>query len=286
MTTIFKKIKFHTKFILNHEHRFKLALGYGLIALKINHFFIIKKAAYKIYFSRNVLALNIFADPKNRDDEEFIIQSLLKKEATYIDIGANIGTLCLAANNRVNNLKIYAFEACSSTYKNLKRNFKLNKLTDATTYQIALGEKNQEIKFSNLGSDDQNRVIKNNENVGKSVYLEMKTLDRVAIFPKISLLKIDVEGYELFVLKGAAKNLKNCEAIYFEYSPINTAKYHYQAVEIINLLETLNFSIYIPQISQDQVKLTNFSTQDHQTELNLLAINNNFKTLNHLEILS
>ncbi|WP_169306875.1 FkbM family methyltransferase [Pedobacter polaris] len=241
----------------------------------ISRFLKIKKGNYKINFSRNVLALNCFVDPNSRNEEELIIKSLLKSGDTYVDVGANIGTLCLASFKNINNLSVYAFEANPNTFKTLERNFKLNQLYDAHTYQVALGEKDQEITFSNIGTDDQNGVVKEGISYKRTLRVQMKKLDQVVILPKISLLKIDVEGYELFVLQGALQNLKNCAAIYFEYSPINTSKYNYHPLEIIKLLESLNFSIHIPIFKNEEIVLTQFLPSNHESDLNLLAINNN-----------
>ncbi|WP_412469340.1 FkbM family methyltransferase [Pedobacter sp. KLB.chiD] len=75
----------------------------------------------------------------------------------------------------------------------------------------------------------------------KSIHLQMRKLDHLFVLLTISPLKKDVEGCELFVVKGALKNLKICSSIYFEYSVIN--KYNYHPIEIINLLKSLHFSI-------------------------------------------
>ena len=286
MKKVLKKINFHIHLIRTHTNGFKLAFGYFLLLSRLHHFIKIKKNDYEIHFSRNVLALNIFTDPHSRDDEEFIIKNLLKNGNTYVDVGANIGTLCLASFKSIDNLSIYAFEANPFTYRNLKRNFKLNHLNDASTYQLALGEQNQEITFSNIGSDDQNRVIKNEHSAKKIIKLQMKTLDDIMILPNISLLKIDVEGYELFVLQGALQNLKNCDAIYFEYSPINTSKYNYHAFKTVEFLKSLNFSTYIPIIQEEKVKLAEFQSKHVDSDLNLLAIRNSNEVSKRFEVIS
>lgn len=280
MEKIIKKINFHVKLILNHQNSFKLALGYFLLFSGISRFLKIKKGNYKINFSRNVLALTCFVDPSSRQEEELIIKNLLKSGDIYVDVGANIGTLCLASFKNINDLSIYAFEANPTTFKALERNFKLNHLKNAHIYQTALGEKDQEITFSNIGTDDQNKVVKNGINNTKTIRVQMKKLDQVVLLPKISLLKIDVEGYELFVLQGALQNLKNCAAIYFEYSPINTAKYNYHSLEIIKLLESLNFSIHRPILKNEKIILEHFELSDCESELNLLAINVNCHSIN------
>ena len=67
---------------------------------------------------------------------------------------------------------------------------------------VIVGEKNSYAGIQNRKADDMNQV----EKVGK---IKMKRLDDICRDLKtINLLKIDVEGYELPVLKGGVKNLK------------------------------------------------------------------------------
>jgi len=62
------------------------------------------------------------------------------------------------------------------------------------------------------------------------------------------LIKIDVEGAELQVLKGATSLLtrssKEAPVIVFEYEPRNTERFGYSVDDIIKLLHMLGFEIY------------------------------------------
>jgi FkbM family methyltransferase len=270
------KIAFHLNFILNHQRRWRLFLGYFLLFTRLNRFIKIKKNGYRIYFTKNVLALNNFVDNKSRSEEEFIFKKLLKKNGVYVDVGANIGTLCLLAGSCSNDIKIYGIEANPKTFNNLRSNIYLNNLSNIQLLNVALGEKNGVIEFENRGTDDQNSVISNRSNQSKVVSVEMKRFDDLMVLPHISLLKIDVEGYELFVLKGMEKNLKNCDLIYFEYSPDSTLKYDYDATQIIKFLEINDFSVYLPQINNRSITYNKFEASDSNGDLNLVAIKNSF----------
>ena len=61
---------------------------------------------------------------------------------------------------------------------------------------------------------------------------------------RIDLLKIDVEGYEKFVLEGAKKTLGKTTVIYIEIWDKNFAKFGYQSSDIINKLEAAGFTVY------------------------------------------
>jgi FkbM family methyltransferase len=274
------KIAFHLNFILNHQRRWRLFLGYLLLFTRLNRFIKIKKNGYRIYFTKNVLALNNFVDNKSRSEEEFIFKKLLKKNDVYVDVGANIGTLCICASSCKEGIKVYGIEANPKTFKNLKANLSLNSIKNAELFNIALGEKNGKIEFENRGTDDQNSVISSRSNKSKIVSIEIRRFDDVMVLPHISLLKIDVEGYELFVLKGMEKNLNNCDLIYFEYSPNNTLKYDYDAIKIIKYLESKAFSIYEPKIDNQSLKYEKFNASNTKNDLNLIAVKNSLAVNN------
>ena len=75
------------------------------------------------------------------------------------------------------------------------------------------------------------RIIRNYilQKNNKEIYVKVKTLDSIvdhfSILNNFRLIKIDTEGYELFVLKGSKNILKITEMIYFEYWEKLTKKY-------------------------------------------------------------
>ena len=159
---------------------------------------------------------------KNYEKKE--IQNLISAHKKYkfkyfIDVGSYIGYFALFIEFNTNIKKIYSFEPNKLNYRILKKNLKLNEST---------------IKPFNLGLSNSNKVQKmwfteHNKLGGSSVYfnddVELKKYKKSKIkFTKIKtykldhlikeinktiLIKIDVERYELFVLLGAKKLLKN-----------------------------------------------------------------------------
>ena len=83
----------------------------------------------------------------------------------------------------------------------------------------------------------------------------MKTVDE--IIPndlKINLMKIDVLGYEKFVLLGAEKTLKNTDCVHFPAIEDFYKKYGYTYKDVFSILKNYKFLIY--QILSDKtVKL-------------------------------
>jgi len=140
-----------------------------------------------------------------------IIDKYLKDNAVILDIGANIGSHTLYWAMERNAKKVYSFEPFDMIHEILLTNVKLNYLQDVvTTYNFGLSDeecraKKGSVFCNNLGST---KFLK--EENGEAV---LKTLDSVDIPEKIDLIKIDVEGHEVEVLKGAVKTLEKNKPI-------------------------------------------------------------------------
>ena len=88
----------------------------------------------------------------------------------------------------------------------------------------------------------------------------------------IDLIKIDVEGYELFVLKGGIETLKKTKKIIFESSLEFCQRFNYKTSDIIAFLADLNFKVY----KLDDILFQNQLPKDYQSfeHEDLIAINN------------
>jgi FkbM family methyltransferase len=156
----------------------------------------------------------------------------------FVDVGANIGHLTLTAAKKVGRGQVISIEPHPEIFKYLNNNINLNKLTNVKTYNLAVGEKTGQSQFSDMKTDDQNFVTEHGP-----VNVSITKLDDL-VSGKVHLLKIDVEGYELFVLKGAVNTLSRTEAVYIESWDTNFKKYNYATGDIVHFLEHNNFKVF------------------------------------------
>jgi len=132
----------------------------------------------------------------------------------YIDIGANIGNHAIFFNKFCPASKVYCFEIEKSIFKILNRNMERN--CAENSFHLSNVGISDESGFVDLCQVDHNNcgITKIVNNDGTQCIVD--TLDNlVEGIENISLIKIDVEGFELQVIKGATKILINQSPIIF-----------------------------------------------------------------------
>jgi FkbM family methyltransferase len=142
------------------------------------------------------------------------IKTFLNGEGNFLDIGANIGYMTLyAANLLLGKGKVHAVEANPDTRALLERNIKHNNLSNVIIHPYGLGAANDKLLLYKDVAE-QNRGAASFDELAvagdksQTVEVEVKMLDNIPIEEKINLIKIDVEGWELEVLKGGVHFLK------------------------------------------------------------------------------
>jgi FkbM family methyltransferase len=176
------------------------------------------------------------------EDCEFI-QSYLRAGDVYVDVGANIGYLAIVAAKRIGETgRAYAFEADRRMHGFLRHNVDLNGLSNIESQHVGVGDGHRTVSLGYVAGDDtQTHVL---DSTGRDV-TTVKPLDEVLPSDlSVSLLKIDTEGYEAFVLKGAGQVLARTTAVYIECSAINFARYGYGSEIVLKLLTACGFVLY------------------------------------------
>jgi len=150
---------------------------------------------------------------------------------TLVDVGANIGSICIPAITRNLFENAIAIEPEINNYRLLMANIFINKLEKKiTTHNIALTDKNDVIlnlntkpKLNNKGDFRIEENVSNNINLNDAgiVTIKGETLDKIApnLRKENSLICMDTQGYEGVIFKGAKQNLQKKIPILLEFSP-------------------------------------------------------------------
>jgi FkbM family methyltransferase len=201
-------------------------------------------------------------------EDEIIRHFNAKQGDIVVDVGAHIGKYTIIASKRVGeNGKVIAIEAHPGNYEMLNRNIKLNGLTNVTTLNYAVYSKESKIKLympdEEFGYTMHHSImfsylspkysLKGKENE-KFIEVNANTLDNLlqknGISREVNWIKIDVEGAEFEVLKGATEILSNSKDICLlieVHNPYDTN--HYK--QIIDFIKSYNFKIQFEKIYEN-----------------------------------
>jgi FkbM family methyltransferase len=147
---------------------------------------------------------NIYCGLHEFVDMAFLLH-LLRVEDHFVDGGSNIGSYSVLAS-AVCGSRSTAIEPDPDTMRSLRRNVVANNIQDRVTLiEAALGSEAGTVNFT-VGNDTTNRVA--TEADGKTRRVGVRTLDDILDRESPALIKLDVEGYETKVLRGAMKTLQ------------------------------------------------------------------------------
>jgi FkbM family methyltransferase len=152
------------------------------------------------YFEENQLLYytNIFGDG--------VIGTLMNNGGAVLDIGANIGNHTLYFANECNAKRIYAFEPVKETFQMLSDNIKLNHLEEKVELiNKGVGDKVTHASITRFVDDNIGATSLEFDEEGR---IEIISIDSMKIDEPVVLMKIDVEGLEMSVIKGALSLIK------------------------------------------------------------------------------
>jgi FkbM family methyltransferase len=183
---------------------------------------------------------NIYVGLHEFEQMAFLLHCL-RSEDTFIDVGANVGSYTVLASAVVG-ARTIAFEPIESEYKGLMANIQLNgiaHLVDARN--VAVGA-HQGSATLTKGCGALSSVISDSED---GIIAPLTTLDQAISGKDIRLIKMDVEGFEAEVIKGAHRVLSGDRplALIIEMSKLSK-KYGASAASIHNSLIDLGFRPY------------------------------------------
>jgi FkbM family methyltransferase len=188
-----------------------------------------------------------------RHEIEFLV-GLLRPGMTFFDIGANVGVFSLPAAKKLQNGRVFAFEPAAWTFQRLLENVRLNDLSNLQVMNVAVGDYSGEaiLKINAKGKDGLNTLGRPTHEDSEIVATEtvpITTLDdfvRQNSISHIDVMKIDTEGAELFVLRGAANLLAKPDAPLILYEGgFLTKGFGYHPVETMWLLERHGYSCFV-----------------------------------------
>ena len=170
-----------------------------------------------------------------------ICRSYLKSDSYVIEVGAHIGSHTVILSDICKDGVVYYFELQKLIFQLLNANLLLNTCKNVYTYMEAASDEN---KIESIGEIDYQNMTKFNSGLGslnavrqyQGYPINIISLDhKFSEIKKLDLIKIDAEGHEVPVLKGAKKLIKKFKPLILTEFDINNKQ------EIIDLLPEYKF---------------------------------------------
>lgn len=213
-----------------------------LLRTRLCYIFLVHAHGYRLRFHPSELSADLWYNRKCRNEDIQFLKSYLKLGDWYVDVGANIGIWVLAAGMAVGSPgRVIAFEPHPRTFGFLRRNVALNRLSNVELHNCAVGEGAATVCFSDVKSDDTNRVLHANG----GIRVPMVTLNSALEEDRaVALLKIDAEGYEKFVLNGAGLVIDKIQCIFIEISQKDLEMHGCSPNDVLTWLEERGYTLY------------------------------------------
>lgn len=200
--------------------------------------------------------------------EMMFTKKILNDKSIFFDVGANIGIYTLLAATKIKKGKIYAFEPVDEALDILYQNIRINNLNNKVeVIEKVVSDKSGMEKFTIQNISEYSR-ISTDRSAGVSIpSVKIDDFCKKNDIKFIDLIKIDVEGAEMKVLRGGENYMKNGKigVLIIELSTVNPE-------ETLNYIRQFNYSIFeIDKIDNDY-SLKEVMKADKSRQYNIIAI--------------
>lgn len=186
------------------------------------------------------------SDKKEGDFFKFV--DLMNENSTVLDIGSNIGITTVHLAKKVKS--VYSFEPVPPNFKTLSAIVKSYNLKNVHLFQLALGDDDAMIEMvmpevENVQMQGLSHVVHEDLtdfNEGKRFKAPLKKLDGLETFEKVKIhgIKLDVENFEYFALKGGEQLILRDEPIIYTELWENENRY-----KCFDLIKSWNYKIQV-----------------------------------------
>lgn len=169
----------------------------------------------------------------------------LRPDDHFVDVGANVGVFSTLVGTRIPGVRITAVEPFPPVREDLMANLALNDL-EITVVDAAVSDEAGNATFEVLGRDVLNRLAPDGGG-GGGITIPVTTLDELVGGDPPALIKIDVEGSELLVMKGARRLLSDPAAapvLVFEHAG-HGAHFGITPAQVRSYLGELGYRIHL-----------------------------------------
>lgn len=207
----------------------------------------------RVYFPKDSIVFQVACDQGiYESDNTFLLCSLVEPESVYFDIGANIGLMAIPVLQKNNSCRVVSFEPSPNTLSFLTRTAERSSFRDK--WKIlgkAVGREVGVLDFfaasARMGAFD---GFQDTQRAGatQKITVPVTTVDlewEAMGSPRVSVIKIDIEGAELEALYGAIHCLQHEQPyILLEWNSTNLKAYNCSPESLLDFADKVNYQLY------------------------------------------
>ncbi len=194
----------------------------------------------------------------------------------FFDVGANLGYHTLLASKRVGvSGKVHSFEPAPLQFNHLKLNIEINRADNVAANNCAVAESSgyRELFMSDGWNQGAHSLSKTDrqEHTWRVPCVSIDDYTYKTGVKKIDVMKVDVEGAELFVFKGAERVLTSSPPplLVFEAGEGFTKAFGYSTSDVKQTVEQFGYTLYRIEDTPHPVRL---SASSIETYVNVVAV--------------
>ena len=222
---------------------------------------------------KDVLGRHLYKYGVHEPENSKFLQQIIKlvDGDIAIDIGANLGWYSVLLNRvSQNGSSIFAFEPDPNNFELLKFNVAKNDCSNVKAFNKAVSVKSETLSLYKYPEKNLGRHSLLPQKGAQEIKVNTVCLDEflnAEFHSKVKFIKIDIEGYEFYALRGAMKILKNCPMVMMEFSPhLSPEPSH--ATELVQFMANLEF---VPKLLKhgklEEIELDSLTCETRQLDV-------------------
>jgi FkbM family methyltransferase len=222
---------------------YRLFRGQSAICLYDNNLKI--KVDLEEWIQQHIYFLGAWDEPGSK-----FLKNYLKAGDIFMDIGANIGCYTMIASKIVGSEgEIHAFEPVSKVFDKLLFNIQLNNLSNISTNRKAVYETSGTLEFfvSSRENEGMSSIFRHDTESGEIEKVKAISIDEYVEkmnIQRIDMMKIDIEGAEIFALKGMKNTIKRFKPIIImELSEDVLRNIPVESKDVLDIMRSMNYVI-------------------------------------------
>ena len=201
---------------------------------------------------RDTISREVCFTGQYEPQETALVQSILRRGMTFVDVGANWGYFTLLAANLVGRKgRVLSLEPDPRHFKSLSANVARSELHQVTALQVAAADEAGTLSLAGYdergGNYGVSRIVADSNDQKQLFRVAANSLDQLFeehSVASVDLMKMDIEGGEAFAIKGLAKSLTShrVKRLLLELHPAQIAEHGSSVSEIVDSLQAAGYA--------------------------------------------